>query len=1348
MENESIKIEKLQGVAEWSRWKFQIRVILNASELYEIVSGEEPQPVNARIDDETEDEANVRYVAALREWKKKDNKAQKYIATTVGSQPLIHIMNYNTAKEMWDKLHSVYEQKSETSVHLLQQKFYSYAMDANDDVANHISKLEDLAQKLKDLVEEISTTMLITKILMTLPASFSHFHSAWESTNVNDRTIKNLTSRLMVEEARIAATEGLGESSSNAFAARSNATSRTYQARPRTSKPGKCYQCNRAGHWRRDCPTLRKTVSSSNNDSGDALVCEVTISEAEFYAAEQESDKWFMDSGATEHMSNKREWFTNFVALKKPFPIRIGNGKHIFATGIGEILIFAFDDKNWVRKRLTDVLFVPDIKLQLFSFGTALDKGLVFTADCKKCFFKKDDAIVAVGERSSRLFEMKFRVLVQDGTCQANLAKVGHRGDVLTLWHERLGHQNIIRVKEVLTKMNIKFLDDNFFCKSCVIGKQHRLPFKRTGTSADVPGNLIHTDTCGPMQETSIGGSRYFVLFKDDYSHYRTIFFIKAKSEVKHIVDKYLKSVKMDTNFDVKVMRSDNGTEFVNVDVSKILEEKGIRHQRTVPYSPEQNGSAEREMRTIVEAARTMIHAKNLPIKLWAEATNTAVYLLNRTGTSSVKGITPYELWFSKEPEINHLKVFGSKVFSHIPKEKRQKWDRKAEEGIFVGYCDNTKGFRIWHPEANKVIISRDVTFNENCGTDEATISSSSTENNSICINLVQSDDPAIDLNSSTSSNGSTSTTINISSDSSYDPETTLSTTNDTTVDGDESEVYDSHYNFESDRRLRDRNQMPIPDYDPSYSFLEGSLNIAESYVFQNVEPQSYAAAIRSPDSEKWFRAIKEEMDSLIENNTWSLVELPENRRAIDNRWVFKIKYKANGDIERYKARLVVKGFTQKYGIDYEETFCPVVKFSSIRMILAYAATEKLILKQFDVKTAFLYGELDEEIFMKQPVGYNDNSGRVCRLNRSLYGLKQASRCWNMKFVSFLRNFGLLASKADPCVFIARNDGKVIILAIWTDDGLIAVSDESDADRLDRALQQKFHVKFHELTYFLGLEIEKNVDGSIRMHQEGYARKILNKFKMNECNPVFVPMDPNTMAKSMDQSKEFMSARDMPYRELVGSLMYLAIATRPDISFALSYVSQHLENPSIVHWNALKRILRYIKGTPSHGIKFMMNSNARLNVYSDADFAGDVATRRSRTGFVVMVGSAPISWCSQKQQTVSLSTTESEYISGSESIRELIWLQTLYSELHPVNKNVPFLFIDNQSAIKLIKNPENHKRSKHIDVKYHFIREKFTNGFFNLQFVPSKDQIADIFTKPLPKESFCRFRSMVGVTDM
>lgn len=550
--NDSVKITELQDVKDWSRWKFQIRILLEDLEIFGIVTGDIPKPVVERRQNETEAQAHSRSAEELKEWSRKDIKAQKYLSTTIGDQAIIHIMNYGTAKEMWDKLHAVYEQKSETSIHLLQQKFFAYQFEEKG-VANHISMLEDLAKQLEDLAAPILPSMLITRILTTLPSSYNHFHAAWESTVSKDRTITNLTSRLLVEEARIAAAEE--QFNSTAFAARVSLQHRTYSSgqpnvrkpNQHSAKPGKCFKCDKVGHWRRDCPMLKsgesqkrhgelqrgrnetKVVTSIGNhreDFGDALLCEAFIGEVEFCAAKNESDKWFLDSGASDHTSNKRQWFSNLVLLMDPIPVRIGDGKLIFAIGKGDINIAAFDGINWVEKRLLDVLFVPDIRLQLFSFSTALDKNLTFTANRESCYFSKGDVTVAVGERKGKLFEMKFKVLGPKQVYQANAAD-SSLSNVLQMW---LGHQNINRVKEILKKLNVKYPQIDFFCESCVLGKHHRLPFSRTGTSATYPGNLIHTDTCGPMQERSIGGSRYFVLFKDDYS-ISALFFLLKKRE-------------------------------------------------------------------------------------------------------------------------------------------------------------------------------------------------------------------------------------------------------------------------------------------------------------------------------------------------------------------------------------------------------------------------------------------------------------------------------------------------------------------------------------------------------------------------------------------------------------------------------------------------------------------------------------------------------------------------------------------------------------------------------------------------------------------------------------------------
>lgn len=1295
-----------------------IRVLLNAQDLFEVVSGECKKPTLAKVAGETDEAANDRLASALTAWKKLDGKAQKIIVTALGPQPMLYIMRFDNAHDMWAKLVSVYEQKSETSVHLLQQKFFSAIMEPGDGISEHISKLEDIAQQLKDFGEAIPDSMLVSKILMTLPVEFRHFHSAWESTAVADRTLTNLTTRLMIEECRNGVSnqaENIGESS--AMASKRYHQHHHQRQTQQQHHSVKCFQCKKPGHIKKNCPEKNTHKHKFNAHVSSKDNCDAFVSVADFSCADRSDDKWYMDSGASDHMSHNLKWFTNFRKSSKPISVRVGNGDIIFGEGFGDIEIVAYNGVSWIERRMENVLYVPQIKLNLFSAGTALDKGLQQQSDMNECKFLMQGRIVAVGVRRNRLFEMLFKVKSADSSVKHPEVQV-HAADSqisLKLWHAKLAHQNIQHVKQFLKSVGISVnSSETFFCDACVYGKQSRKPFKNSVTKTSAPGEIIVSDVCGPMQNPSIRGAKYFIVFKDLYTHYRTVRFMKEKSEVKSILEEYVASVRTDTGCDVKVFRSDNGLEYANNDVKDILAKRGIRHQRTVPYTPEQNGSAEREMRTLVEAGRTMLHAAGMALCMWAEAVNTAVYVLNRTGTSSVIGKTPFELWFGRPASIENLHVFGSVVFTHIPKEKRRKWDVKSQEGVFVGYSENSKAYRVWYPKCNRVEVARDVVFkkvSEYVAIDNTDECSENTPKTNI-----QEQQPLV--------NSSVENNKHLYTDESDDGDIFEEMT-------DKSKIV-KKVHPESERLLRSHCRLQSVCKQNDYC-----ANIA-----QFEEPTTYTEAITCESAKDWMNAMYEEIGSLEKNETWTLVCKPTDRKVIKNRWVFKVKCKPNGSVDRFKARLVARGFSQVFGIDYKETFSPVVKYSSIRMILAVSACEKLKLRQFDIKTAFLNGDLNEDIYMEQPEGFDDSSGRVCLLNRSLYGLKQASRCWNQKFSLFLKKFNLVPSDYDSCVFMNSNSEHRIILAIYIDDGLIAASSEEDIESLLNYLQNEFEITSGSLDCYLGLEIIQCKNGDIRIHQNGYAQKILRKFKLENCNPISIPADPHHSMHAEDHPKAERHA--FPYREAVGSLMYLATATRPDIAFAISSASRHLENPQPCHWAAVKRIFRYIKGTAEYGLTFKSLKSLTLYAYSDADYAGDLETRRSTTGYVFNVGSGAISWCSQRQDTVAQSTTESEYIAASQSLKELIWLKNLLQEIVG-SMNIPKLYIDNQSAIKLIKNPEFHRRTKHIDVKYHFIRENFEKHVFEPEYICTDNQLADILTKPLSKEKFERFRQLIGI---
>ena len=336
----------------------------------------------------------------------------------------------------------------------------------------------------------------------------------------------------------------------------------------------------------------------------------------------------------------------------------------------------------------------------------AVNKGYYILTQGDLCKFYKENILCAVANREGNMYYLQIRYK----NSSANVTEVND----VNVWHEKLAHQNMQYVKTVLANNNIKVKNDSFEkCQACLEGKIHRLPFSTSDTKTTRTCELIHADTCGPMEEPSVGGSRYFLILKDDYSNYRSVYFIKSKDQVKKYIENFIRISENVTGNKIKYFRSDNGLEFVNNDLQKIFLEHGIVHQTTVPYSPEQNGKAERENRTLIEAARTMLCSKGLPKKLWAEAINTAAYVLNKTGKSNEEGKTPYETWTNKSFDINTLKIFGTPVFAHIPKEKRRKWDSKGEKGIMVGYDENVKGYRIYFSDKNDVKIKRDVVFIE-----------------------------------------------------------------------------------------------------------------------------------------------------------------------------------------------------------------------------------------------------------------------------------------------------------------------------------------------------------------------------------------------------------------------------------------------------------------------------------------------------------------------------------------------------------------------------------------------------------------------------------------------------------
>jgi hypothetical protein len=502
-------------------------------------------------------------------------------------------------------------------------------------------------------------------------------------------------------------------------------------------------------------------------------------------------------------------------------------------------------------------------------------------------------------------------------------------------------------------------------------------------------------------------------------------------------------------------------------------------------------------------------------------------------------------------------------------------------------------------------------------------------------------------------------------------------------------------------------------------------------------DPRTVAEALARPDAAKWQEALDSEMESLLSHGSWEICELPEGRRTVGSRFV--LTRKRDG---RYKARLVAQGFSQQPGVDYGETYAPVSSYASFRALMAVAAAKRMTMAQLDVKTAFLYGEIEEEVFMKIPPGYEHLGppGAVCRIVKALYGLKQAPRQWNAVLVSYLSGEGFLQSPADPSLFCKRTSSGMVYILVYVDDCIIAGEAASDVEDAVASFKRRFEAhSMGEPSDFCGIIIERDAEtGAITLHQAPYVQQLLQAWDMDGCAPKLCPQPSAPLVKD---GEPLPGELQTAYPSLVGSLMHLANCTRPDIAQPVSRLSRYLKAPTTLHWGAALHLLRYLAGTATYGITYG-KPEAGLEAFCDADFAGDVDTRRSTSGFVFTLHGGAVSWVSKLQSTVSQSTMEAEYQAAGLAGREGLWMRLLLSTFDfgdGDDDGCVEIQCDNDAALCLLHNPMNTKLSKHIDVIHHFARERVQAGELEFVRVPTESNVSDCLTKfvPVDKLKFC-----------
>ena len=1358
-------------------WSVKMETILIAFDLWDVIeiAHKNPEADSKSAGETSEDsKASEEKLSASKEIRIKNAKALSIIQGALSDELFPRIRNEKTARGAWEILKREFRGDNKVRAVKLQAEraeFEYMRMTEGESLDHYLAKFFEVINNLKSLGEDVPETRVVQKLLMSLSRKYKSIVSIIEETKDLDtlrceeviasvkvydkrENMHDERERVMNPERAFSTLRIRGNSHSQNNKSTQMRSWPKWQNQHRKSanwnqgghlsnvqnsnwnqkagmnynsynksegssqssiKPqcstcqkfhfgicrfkGKqrCGKCSRFGHNQKDCDLNRQLANCAKEEE----VTTGTLFYACHAASIQEEDVWFVDSACSNHMTSNESKLIN-IDRTATCKVKMGSGDLVQATGKGTLVV---DTRQGIR-HINEVLLVPGLDENLLSVGQMVEHGYYILFGGNKALIFDDETlsniIAKVIMKGNRCFPLSLE----------SLAPAARKASVIEdswLWHRRFGHLNAESLKKMQQKEIVAGLPNltevNAVCESCVFGKHKRQQFDKEGSwRASQPLELIHTDLCGPMQRESNGGNRYFITFIDDFSRMCWTYFVRNKSNALNVFRKFKVFVELQSGCKIKKLRSDRGGEYTSLEFQNFCAENGIERQLTIAYSPQQNGVAERRNRTICDMARSMMKEKQIPVEFWAEAVNTAVYLQNRSWTKSVSMKTPFEAFTGRKPGVRHLKVFGCVCYIHIPDQLRQKLDDKAEIGVFMGYGSCEKGYRIYVPKSKKIVLSRSVVFDE-------TRMHAWKEENEGCENFI----PQYLM-------------LQIDAEETHD-------------EGEKS------HNVEGPLELaenREENETSSSSEESNATTPVKIRTLEDIYARCNlsmVEPENYTEAA---GDRAWQDAMKAELDMIEKNNTWELVDRPTSKPVIGVKWVYKIKQNLDGTISKYKARLVAKGYAQKPGIDYNETFAPVARLDTIRTIIALASKKNWKLFQLDVKSAFLNGMLDEEVFVEQPEGFivQGAGHKVYKLIKALYGLKQAPRAWYSEIDTYLKMSRFKRSASEPTLYTRIDtDGNQLIVSIYVDDIVYTGSSESMMNEFKREMMQRYEMSdLGLLHHFLGMGVLQS-DKSIFIQQSKYAKSLLEKFGLADCKPVSIPLVTGEKLRREDGSE---LADENLYRKIVGSLLYLT-ATRPDVMYAASLLSRFMNQPTRKHMGVARRVLRYIQGTLEYGIEYAKHKSETLVGFCDADWGGSEDDSRSTSGYAFSFGSGVCSWISVKQGSVALSTAEAEYVSASEATAQVMWLRSILDDLGEKQGEATLLYCDNMSAIAMAKNPVFHQKTRHINRRIHFIREAVQGGMIDIKFCSSEEQLADIFTKGLPKDRFVKLRSKLGV---
>lgn len=1112
-----------------------------------------------------------------------------------------------------------------------------------------------------------------------------------------------------------------------------------------------------------------------------------------------------LDSGCSNHVRRNKDSFTSLTPFPLPYPALIiadGGSTPILGQGTSTLRLQTKD--GVVSASLSNSIYVPTAKYDLIS-ASALDKaGASITTRNGLAIIRFDGQVFATATlQSDGLYHMDLAP--PSTTPLIPLAFTAKpTAQPISLWHRRLGHVSYSAIEELRRKNMVEGLDITSndrpsICPPCIEGKQIRTPFpKQSFTRAKAPLGLWHIDLHGPMPVQSHGKKRYILAIKDDASRIEFGAGIAKKSDALAVVKEIRTREELQTGRKLLAIRTDGGGEFNSDAWNTFFRETGIIHQTTSPYSPQQNGVVERSNRTNLDMIRCLLKEAGLPQQDWLEAYKFTLHIRNRMPTQALEGMVPFEAYYGVKPDLSDIRVFGCLAYAKDVSDHTKGLDSRTNRVIFLGWMEEnneqSKSYRVRDVSSRRVFKARDIVFDESPRR-EGIYDSFPSAVNPTPIPAPTTPAPApapapvLALPTPPPSlvvpiASPTPVTFPLITPSIPTPD--LAPIPDPAPKVVEARQPGSRIrkavvpfvpDTSSTRRPnkpRDEDQAraslaqffalvtssPALDLDSDLTTHLGEFEYTRSFyglktsLQEFVTPETYAEAISCAEGDLWKKAMDEEIASLDAMGTWATVPRPEGRVPVKSKWVFKKKLDAEGAVTRYKARLVAKGFSQIPGLDFTDTFAPVTKYTTIRTFLSLAAANDWDIGQLDVKNAYLNGELKEDIYMELPEGYGGNgkfAHLVAKLAKAIYGLKQAGERWYEKVFELLVSLGFHRSEADHCLFHRLSkDGTIVLIIVYVDDFLIASNNATAIVNVKQDCAIRYNLTdMGDASFIVGIQIERNrFQRTIRLNQTSYIHSIIAKFGMDNCAAVSTPVALGvklTKDQCPTSEDDILEMRGVPYLQLLGSIAYAAIGTRPDLAYAIGVLSQFGANPGSAHWTALKRLIRYLKGTADLGLVLGGLDDVVVTGWSDSDWAADLDSRRSIAGFTFDIAGGMVSWSSKKQPTVALSTAEAEYMAMAHASKEAIWLRTLLSEIGFPQESPSTIHVDNQGAIALANNPVHHARTKHIDIRHHFIRERIQSQEIELVYCPTDQMIADVLTKGLAKPKHEGFVSDLGL---